>query len=235
MLLKSPGRLTGLSFLVLTAAMSLAPALRAQSLSYSDQVWDFGHVGIDFTVFHTYWIANNGTTPVTVTAVTVTCECTNVYLSDSVIAPGDTAYFRMSFDTKNYYGAVNRSFDVSLDSKEVPQLQFHYLATVGQWFYGVKPDPISLFFLPAHKSLTCNITNTSFDDIKMKVVEQADPFFVTNIKESEAPRGKALSIEVEPSGSIGAGTFKSSLTVAVDTGEANKPALLTIPVKIVRY
>ena len=208
---------------------------RAESLSYSEQIWDFGHVGIDFKIFHTYWIANNGTDSVHVKDVVVTCECSSVSKSDSVIAPGDTVYFKLTFETKNYYGAVNRSFEVSLDSKEIPELQFHYLATVGQWFYGVKPEPISLFFLPSHKSLTITVTNTSFDEIGTHVVEQADPYFTAQVETASASRGKAVAVEIKPSESIGPGTYKSSLTIAVETGQTEKPALLTIPVKIVRY
>jgi hypothetical protein len=231
---------TSRRFLILIASfavigLGVAPNLHAISLAYSGQVWDFGHVGIDFKIYHTYWIANNGTEPVKIKDVVVSCDCTQVSKSDSVIAPGDTVYFKMTFETKNYYGAVNRSFDVTTDSEELPELKFHYLATVGQWFYGVKPEPISLFFLPSHKSFTVTVTNTSFDEIKTHIVEQADEFFTTEVKTASAARGSAIEIEVMPSATIQTGTYKSSFTFAIDTGKSDKPALLTIPVKIVRY
>jgi hypothetical protein len=122
-----------------------------------------------------------------------------------------------------------------MDSEQVPELQFHYLSTVGQWFYGVKPDPISLFFLPAHKSRNVTVTNTSFDEIKATIVEQSDETIVATVKTGSARKGKSIEIEVRPSDKVVSGTFKSSLTIAIHTGKSNKPALLSIPVKIVRY
>ena len=216
-------------------AMMAPTVSHAETITYSDQVWDFGHVGIDFKVYHSYWIANNGDKPVKIEDIIVTCECSQVLGSDTVIAPGDTARFKLTFETKNYYGAVNRSFVVVLDSDEVPELQFHYLATVGQWFYGIKPDPISLFFLPAHKSRRLTVTNTSFDKIEASIVELSDESIEAKVIADKATKGKAIEIEIQPSDEIGAGTYKSSITIAVLTNQSDKPALLTIPVKIVRY
>ena len=203
-----PRQLLTLSIATLFLSVFSPTDSQAQSLSYSDQVWDFGHVGIDFKVYHSYWIANDGDSPVSIKDIVVTCECSHVLGSDTVIAPGDTVFFKLTFETKNYYGAVNRSFSVILGSEEIPELQFHYLATVGQWFYGIKPDPISLFFLPAHKSRIITVTNSSFDELETRIIEQSDESIIASVKTNSARKGKAIEIEVRPSDAIGSGTFK---------------------------
>ncbi|MCK4372826.1 MAG: hypothetical protein KAW61_06740, partial [candidate division Zixibacteria bacterium] len=43
-------------------------------LVYSEQVFDFGHVGIDFKLFHTFYIINNGPEPVPIKRVATSCD-----------------------------------------------------------------------------------------------------------------------------------------------------------------
>lgn len=196
---------------------------------------DFGHVGIDFAVYHTYSYVNESDNNIRVTKIDIQCDCTHVALYDSTAAPGDTLFFRTTFSTKNYYGPTARSFVVSLEGQAADEIEFQHRAIVGQWNYGLKPHPISLFFLPAHVSKKITIRNNEHTRISVSKHEQADDYYEVTIVQSSAVKGEQLSIEVVPRSDLGAGTYLSSFTIAVTVEGGSKPALLTVPVKIVKY
>lgn len=231
----------GISLLALIGAVSSAIAEPATTtgatrrLVPSEQVFDFGHVGIDFKLFHTFYIANNGDTPVTITSATASCDCSKVSLVDSLILPGDTAYFHLDFLTRNYYGATTKSLQVTLDDPELPELKFYYLSTIGQWFGNLKPEPFSLFFLPGATGKQVKLSNRAYDQISWELRDQGDSTFRVEMKDAKADRGEQLTLTVTPIDGLTAGTYLSSFTVHVTTAEDQKPVILTIPVKIVKY
>ncbi|MFH1688373.1 MAG: DUF1573 domain-containing protein [bacterium] len=198
-------------------------------------IYDFGHVGIDFVVYHTYPYVNQSDTDIRVSKVDVQCDCTRVALVDSTAGPGDTLFFRTSFSTKDYFGPTARSFVVSLEGNDGRDIEFQHRATVGQWYYNLKPDPISLFFLPSHRSKKITIPNTEHPGISASLFEQADDYYEIKIVKREAAKGDEVSLEVIPRSDLGPGTYLSSFTMAVSVEGGSKPALLTVPLKIVKY
>lgn len=204
-------------------------------LVWSEQVFDFGHVGIDFKLFHTFHIVNNGDTPVTIKSASASCDCSKVSLVDSLIQPGDTAFIPLSFLTRDYYGPTTKSLDVVLDDPEQPELKFYYLSIIGQWYGNLKPDPFSLFFLPGASGKQVKLPNRAYDQITWELQDQGDRTFRVEIGNSKAGRGEHLTLTVTPIEGLSAGTYLSSFTVHVAIAEDQKPVILTIPVKIVKY
>lgn len=207
----------------------------ARRLVWSEQVFDFGHVGIDFKLFHTFYIANNGETPVTIKSAKASCDCSRVSFADSLIAPGDTAFLHLDFQTRDYYGPTTKSMEVTLDDPEHPAVQFFYLSTIGQWFGNLKPEPFSLFFLPGAGTKQVTLSNRAFDQISWELRDQSDNTFKVEFVDSKAARGEQLTLTVTPVVDLAAGTFLSSFTIHVTTAKDKKPVILTIPVKIVKY
>lgn len=230
-----------ISLLVLIGAVSSTFGESATSggasrrLVWSEQVFDFGHVGIDFKLFHTFYIANNGDTPVTIKSATASCDCSHVRLVDSLIQPGDTAFLHLDFLTRNYYGATTKSLEVILDDPEFPELKFYYLSTIGQWYGNLKPEPFSLFFLPGATRKEVKLANRAYDQISWALHDHGDSTFKVEITGAKAVRGEQLILTVTPADGLVAGTYLSSFTVHVTTAEDQKPVILTIPVKIVKY
>jgi hypothetical protein len=206
----------------------------AQSrLEYAPE-FDFGSVGIDFAVFHAYKIYNKGERPVTITRLDRGCDCTSLVKSDSVIRPNDSVVINVAFDTKNQYGPVNKSFKVFTNDPGQEELAFSYVANVGQWPAGDKPDPISLFLLPVHKTKPLVIPNRTFGKISLVRYEAAHPYFDVRVGKPEAPRGENLELEIVPKESLRSGTHRSSLTILLQS-DGDQQHILTVPVKIVRY
>ncbi|MCK4460635.1 MAG: DUF1573 domain-containing protein [candidate division Zixibacteria bacterium] len=210
-------------------------AARPGRLVYSEQVFDFGHVGIDFMLFHTYYIVNNGSEPVPIKRVATSCDCSHIRTTDSQIDPGDTAFFHLDFLTRNYYGPTTKSATVELDDPEYPEVKFYYLSTIGQWYGNLKPKPFSLFFLPGAGAKNVTLKNRAFDQISWELVDCGDTTFDIDLVKPKAARGEILTIRVTPAEGLASGTYSSSFTLHVTTAKDQKPVILTIPVKIVKY
>jgi hypothetical protein len=215
---------------LLTQSLVIAQA----KLEY-DAVYDFGHIGIDFKVHHPYTLYNRGKALVKITGLNTGCDCTSLTKSDSLIRPGDSVIIHATFNSRNYYGPVNKSFRVYTDNPATAEIQLFYLATVGQWFNGIKPDPVSLLLLPAHKSKKVTIPNRAFDTITLAGFETSSSHFDVNVGSDEAVKGANLELEVIPKPDLPKGTHRSSLTLLIGVPAEDDRVTLTLPVKIVRY
>jgi len=226
---------TGRCALALIFLLAVPGSLFAQKImQYNDQVFDFGHVGIEFTVLHTFKYINETDKPIHILGMDVPCDCSNVVASDTVINPGDTAFFRLSMATRNLYGPTNKSFKVKTDNPDAPELQYFDLSIVGQWFNGLKPTPLSLFFLPGKKSEMVSIPNFNYSSIEVTDHFQYDSTFTFKILKKEADKGDKIEIEFAPAPGLTKGTYFSNLTLEITKGDETT-TILTIPIKIVRY
>ena len=204
-------------------------------LLYQERMFDFGHVGIDFNVFHNYRYINDTDRPIKITDIDVSCDCSTVIPSDTVVQPGDTVYFLLTFNTADYFGPTNKSFKVFTDDPELPEIKYLIMATVGQWFMGLKPNNISLFFIPGKNSNTISILNRKFDEIRIGRIMNFDSSFSVTVRKDSAEKGESIELEVTPAEGKKRGTHLSSLTFEVEKSGEKKPAIFSIPVKIVRY
>jgi hypothetical protein len=153
---------------------------------------------------------------------------------DSVIAPGDSVWVRLSFTTTNFYGPNNKVFSVYTSDPANRELLFYYQASVGQWPEMIKPKPLSAFFLPPHKVKEMAVPNVSYNHILVEPDEQADSWYDVTIIESKARRRESAQVRVTPSTELTSGTYLSSFRLKI-TPSDEEPVYLTIPVKIVRY
>jgi len=222
--------LAGLIGFTLTTSVSAA-----RELDFAEAGFDFGHTGIDYKVFHDFLLFNNGEKPYKVDSFDVSCDCTEVKLSDSIVNPGDTVRFSLSFETKNYYGPTNKTFTIFTNYGALAEYKFYYQSIVGQWVGGLRPSPESVMFLPGHKPKTISIPNLLFDEISISKQVQHDSSFTTELLAPKATKGGNLLIRIVPGDHLKSGTHMSSLTIEITTGSDRKPVVLTIPTRIVKY
>lgn len=221
---------------VITALLVLAPFVQAdETFEYGKHVFDFGFVGIDFTVFHRYEYVNTTDHPVKILEADANCDCTTLKLTDSLMQPGDTAFIYLSFNTRDYYGYTSKSFTVVTDDPEIGTFKFYYISTIGQWLNGLMPNPISLFFLPGKKGQKVKVPNTNFDEIELKNFVRYDSTFTVKVLNDSADKGEFLELEVAASDAVGKGNHLSTLTLEIEVSGQDKPSVLSVPIKIVRY
>jgi hypothetical protein len=201
----------------------------------SEQVFDFGFVGIDYRIFHNYVLTNTSRQDITIDSLNVMCDCSSVLFDKNTIKPGDSVLLKLTFDTKDFYGPVNRKFNVFLGLPEKKTLSLFYLAEVGQWRNGLKPNPFAIFMLPTHKQQNIKITNKVFETIKVEVASQHDTFFKVETVKNEAGKDEELELTIFPDKALLKGTYLSNFTLKIITDDVENPAYLTIPVKVARF
>lgn len=221
--------------LVIAAIIALFTGHAGAQLRAIERIHGFGHVGIDFDMFHNFKLTNDGSEAVTIDSVIVNCDCTSLYFTDSTLQPGDTGDVRIQFNTRKFFGETSRAVRVYWRGENPVLMELFFTATVGQWHYDLKPKPLSLFFLPNKKSKKVKISNPTFTEVQLAGIEQADSFFTVREITASAKQGEAIEFEVTPSDNLSAGTYMSSFTVMLDLSLDLAPVHLTIPVKIVRY
>ncbi len=230
---------------IMIAALMLSLGAAEKNVKPADDVkptteetfFDFGHIGIDYTLYHRFPFVNRTPDTIHIVNVHVPCDCTNVIAIDTVIAPGDSTTLNLKFSTKDFYGPQNKSFRVDTDSPihGLDHVEYFYLSIIGQWFDGITPDPLALFFLPPHKEKSLEIPNKLFDQLSIGDVYSQDDYFTVDTPKRDAAKGESLKVVVRPSPDLRAGTYHSNFTLTIDKSDDSQPAILTIPVKIVRY
>lgn len=228
-----------ISLMVFLAVLVLAPMESSAQEPYQVSIYsvDFGFVGIDYKIYYTYKIRNLRRKPITIDSLKVNCDCTTVIYDKKVLKAGETSNLKLTFDTKDFYGPVNRKFEVFLGLPEHRVVTLFYKAHVGQWINGLKPDPFSVFLLPTQNKQSIKITNKFFDDLKVEIEHQNDDYFSLEIVNGKANKEEQLEILLKVAPDLAKGTYYSNFTMKV-TGklqDKDESSFLTIPVKIVRF
>jgi len=130
---------------------------------------------------------------------------------------------------------VSKFVTVSLAGGDDTETKLFTNAIVGQWYLGLRPKPLSLFFLPRQKPKKVTIPNRTDDDISAQIIDIADSTFTVNPLTMRAKPGQNIEIEVIPNANLAASTYRSNFTVSIETDATDKPQFLTIPVKIAKY
>jgi hypothetical protein len=205
------------------------------NLEHGPTVYNFGHVGIDYTVYLEYELWNTGTRAVHIISAVPSCDCSYTTVKDSLIQPGDTGYVLLSYNTRNFYASTSQSFTITTDDPLEPQFKVYYQSIVGQWIAGIKPDPLSVMFLPGQKPKVIAIDNTHFAEMSAEYIDQADTTFTVKFLSSEANKGERIEMEISPNHSLESGTYDSSFRIQVRVPAIEDPVILSIPVKVVVY
>ena len=221
---------------IITIILSLALSGNCEwDLKYDKQVFNFGHMGIDFKVYHTYKLFNLSDKTYHIDSLDVNCSCSSIKMSDTVIHPGDTVLLKLAFDSKNYFGPTNKSFIVYTDYELMKVKKFYYQATIGQWHRKIKPNPISLFFLPGHGAKKITIPNRGSNELQLVEQLAYDSCFLVNVLSDNAKPAESIVLEIAPHDNISHGTHQSNLTLRIDDGINDSAMVLTIPIRIDKY
>lgn len=228
---------SNLTRILATLLVTLSAGISSLQAAQTDgrRTVDFGAVGVDFLVYHSFTYVNESSKPVVLKTKNVPCECSKVTIKDSLVAPGDSTSVRLEFDTKNVFGPTTKAFTISTTDPSYPVLEYYYISNVGQWLLGVRPDPPSVFFLPAHQSKKVKLSNPRANKLGITYVDRADSLFTVKVLKQVIEKGETTELEVSVSPDVRKGTYFSSFRLRIDPSEGANPFILTIPVKIVRY
>jgi hypothetical protein len=217
-------------FVLFPTYISVAAGLRP-----IDRIYDFGEVAIDFQIFHEFLLVNRSSEPIHLDSIKVNCDCSRVWTADSTVSPGDTARIGLEFDTRDYYGRTSKVIKVYTDDPGISKHELFYLSTVGQWYMGLRPNPVSLFFLPGRDSIELTILNPALNETEVTGVDLFNDVLTARIVRKKASKGEKLVLEISPKKGLAKGTYHTSFRIAIKVPGGDEPIYKTIPAKIVRY
>ena len=118
-------------------------------------------------------LVNIGTDTLVISNVGSSCHCTGTLFSNDHIAPGDTGYLSVSFDTRSYAGLVEKS--ISMTTSDTSQKHVS-LIVIGTVVKTLEFDPEYFYFSTRVDSLTTKtlgVKNSSKETIKILSIKPA--------------------------------------------------------------
>jgi hypothetical protein len=102
-----------------------APRIRVEPESF-----DFGKALPGKTLRKDFTIRNFGDVELVIEGVSTTCGCTAALSAQGRVAPGGRTALRVTFETRNYSGTVERQVLVRSNDPKTPLVQVRVSATV---------------------------------------------------------------------------------------------------------
>lgn len=90
-----------------------AESMESTVAEFAGEVYDFGEVPEGTKVTHQFSFTNTGENPLKLTRVKASCGCTTPSFSEDPIAPGETGYIDVEFDSSGKPGFQNKSVTVT--------------------------------------------------------------------------------------------------------------------------
>ena len=106
-------------------------------------VFDFGHVDQGMTVDHVFRLLNQGTTPLQLDAVKVSCGCTIAATSATEIPPGQAGELTVRLDTLKLAGRTTKT--ITIPSND-PAMPLAGVSLTGEVWTDVVAAPAAVFF-----------------------------------------------------------------------------------------
>lgn len=220
---------------LVTAVLADGAFAQRSSLRPTEPIYDFGGIGIDFDLFHDFKLVNTGKEPIRLDSVVASCDCTRLLIRDSLAQPQETLTVRLHFNTKDYYGKVSKAMHVFTSEGGGRTFDVFYLATVGQYFHGMKPDPLSVFFLPAQSARPLTITNMAIERATLTAIKQYDSSFTVTTRQQQVGRGERFQFELTADPKITSGTIQSNVRFSFLLSGIPDTLHISVPVKIARF
>ncbi len=93
---------------------------KAPVASFSEETFDFGEMNQGDKKEHTFMLQNEGKSDLFIRNVRSSCGCTAVAPSTKVIAPGETAPIKVTFDSRGKRGRQSKSITVITNDPKTP-------------------------------------------------------------------------------------------------------------------
>jgi len=115
----------------LIVAFSLTPALAQPKLEVvGGRKLDLGEIVRGTVVERIVTLKNVGDQPLGIIQVQPSCGCTGTLMSSNSIAPGDTGTIKISFNSKNFSGRIDKTVTINSDSENEPRIVVEFTGVV---------------------------------------------------------------------------------------------------------
>ena len=179
-------RLAVLVVAALVVALDFSPVLAGAKIVFPESNYTFGKVLQHSVCTKRFWIKSVGDKPAKIVDATQDCSCTDLFLKDSTVAPGDSIPVDVTFHSRNFIGFVNkRSHYLIAGSSDTTYLMFYAEVLVSPSEYKplvLTPDQVdvSQFGPKPRRRSVFTFTNSSPKDYEISVIDtSAKSFDVT--------------------------------------------------------
>jgi len=205
-----------------------AAAIAAPQIAVDRPIYDFGSISQGAKVEHTFVIRNKGDAALTIKSVRPSCGCTAATTSASVIAPGKTGEIKASFNSANYYGAVNKTVTVDSTDAKAPSSILNLKGTVIENIQ-ITPKQLNLgqVKIDATKKATVTVSNRGSKPLNLTTVKSTLPQIAATADKKLLKPGESGTLQVSITPRKGDRLLSGYLSIMTDNPA--KPEI-TVPV-----
>lgn len=214
---------------VIPAALVAAPAVKIPH-----DTFNFGKVIQNATTTHSFWIKSVGDDTLRILDVVPGCGCTQMPLTDSVLAPGDSTRLDIIFSTKSFVGDVQKHpylqvntpterVSVTIQSEILVQPETAMPMVVKPWRVDV-----SQFTVQPRRRAVFELVNKSDRALEVKAVDTFFKSFSVQLPARIAPSATAEGLVIVNKDKVKT-PFKESFTFQVSGGGTTD--FYTVPVE----
>lgn len=180
---------------VLLALLGCLPALpvwaQGPKIDVEQTDFDFGQIYQGDTVEHSFRFQNAGDEPLIIDRVRSSCGCTAALLSTKIIAAGDVAELKATFDSTRFRGAVVKTIYLYSNDPVQKVTELHLRGTVKQEII-MSPPRLDLqnLVVGVTKEITVRLSNHSKKPLALSGAQTTTPELVVTLPtEPIAPNG----------------------------------------------
>ncbi len=116
--------------IIIASALFAQEKAKAPKIYSPNRFYNFGDLREGQVVHHTFIVKNKGTDTLKIYKVRSSCGCTVAKLKKQTIAPGDSTFIDVTFNSKNRQGLQKKYVYVFSNDPVLPKLEFHLRAEV---------------------------------------------------------------------------------------------------------
>jgi len=201
----------------LTAGSQPGPAAKLEIVEGTH--FDFGSIYRGSVMDRTLTLKNGGKDTLVMGTIGVSCGCTGAMVTADRIPPGGTGSLRITFNSKNFVGAVHKTVTVNSNGDSLGYTTIEFTALVIDEI-GLNPQSIIMPDAEVKKltSVSLTVTNNGMTPLALTVFRSQLKGLVLKLPPESIPPGGTAEIHVEftpqaPSPMLTEGVFVTTNSV----------------------
>jgi len=168
----------------------------ASKIALPETVFDFGFFADDARVVHTFTIKNEGDDTLRIIKVKPGCGCTAAPLRNANIAPNDSTFVDVYFDSKRLTGLVKKKVTILSNDPINPLMEAATISITGKKHPYIQYDPEVINFgrLSADKldkEYVSTLTNITDADVELEIVDYSIDYIDVALKSNLLKPGES--------------------------------------------
>jgi hypothetical protein len=202
-------------------------------LEVSEKFWFFGLVPVDATVAHHFILTNPHADTVHIIKLIPGCDCTHLPPTPIAVPPKGTRLLRVEFDSKTYFGEINRDVHIVTDFSPNPEMDLYFGTYIGPPLETIRIAPPSLLFIRGVDEQSIEITNLSSEITKFRMIVDNDSALAVSPEHFTLAKGDVEKVTIRPRfENVPAGGYHSCVIMEAVRKDVIRAS---VPVKLNKY